>query len=344
MARSLIALVASSLSLSACGITQPKIPDTQTLYGTEPQERILYRPQGQPASLLGKEVIQGTDGVARLSDELRPGCVIRSNQVPEAWSRAYSVRVEETAGGILSLPNIAELKAHYGEAVRVRVSIRNTQRLDGDIKGDCGTLVVLSVRVGTGESFVGSKSDVDTAASRAAATIGASGGYSQRRQTVEQFSWTEPQAWSFTYGSPNSTAAVHVTARMPTELADGEQYAITMRSDVKAWLLVYGYGPDGALFRLLPNMKFPVIEAAAGETRELPRLRAQLANPALPAHETLVLYAFDAPEYAQRFAMPAGSPTAEQMKQWEELLKVELAKVGQRHWERQEIHYRISPR
>jgi hypothetical protein len=307
------------------------------------REHLLFRPHGNPEELLGRSVTRAADGSFAIASELPAGCVVRTKRTPERWRRTYVEELRRVAGAGADFGEIAELKARYGSEARVRVEVENTERLDADLEGECGEGVITMVRVGTGSRFIGTKTQKEGAAGVTVMGVGTTADASEARDQAVSFSWSEPQAWVFEVGHGSRGRRMELNAAMPTELSDGQHYRVTVLPNRAVWLIAYYREEDGRVGKLLPNMENPVIAVAPNERRELPELQVGLNDPAKAAREWFVVCGFDDPAFVQKFEPPKGDPSPEQMQAWHKELPALLETIGRRHYQCEEIGYRIVP-
>lgn len=313
------------------------------LHGLARREHLLFRPHGNPEELLGKSLTRNDDGSFAIASERAPGCGVRVKRTPEQWRRNYIEELRSVAGASADFGEIAQLKGRYGSEAAVRVNIENTGRLEADLEGDCGDRVITMVRVGTGSRFVGTKSNLDGDLGVTVLGAGTTADASEARSKAISFSWSEPQAWAFEVGRGTRGRRMELNAEMPTDLVDGQRYRVTVHPNRAVWLIVYYREENGRVGKLLPNAEVPVLAVVANERRELPELQVGLTDSAKAAQEWLVVCGFDDPAFAQDLGPPKGHPSPDQMQAWHQNLPTQLDKISRRHYQCEEVGYRIHP-
>jgi len=312
-------------------------------HGLAEREHLLFRPRGNPEELLGRAVTFTPDRKLTIADELSPGCAVRARHTPERWTRKYQDELKSAVAAGAEFGEIAQLEGKYGAEARVEVSIRNVERLDADLEGDCGERLITSVRVGTGSRFVGSRAMQEGKGGLAAMGAGVKASAAQTEDRATEFTWDEPQAWVFTISPGRRTRRMELNAAMPLELTDGQPYRITVIPNQAVWLLVYYREESGQVGKLLPDEENQVVAVAPQERRELPEMRAALNDPAQGVRETMVVCGFDDQEYVNQFAPPKGDPSPAQMTEWSKALPERLSALKNRHYRCENIGYRIVP-
>ena len=308
-----------------------------------PGERLLYLPDGDPESLLGREVSQDANGHTVIAAERKPGCTASVEKVDTAFARAYESELRNVAGFEATVKRMVELEGHYESGLRLRLSVDNAHVLRGELSGNCGEQVIAEVKVGTGSREVvqlkqgGGTVKVD-------AGLAGGGGVSGERSTTEaeSLTWDTPQAWAFTLASGNVGRAL-VEIRMPESLVAGQRFTPSVTVNAPLWLVVLYRDAEGHHGVLAPRGGTTALRAS-GDTLELPTLVPEN----LPGHEEdremLLVYGFTEAADFDLFKPPAGAIDTAQADAYATALKERLdaGEIPKKRWTSAEFTYVIQ--
>ena len=247
--------------------TSQKVDRTQVA----PGERLLYLPDGDPASLLGREVTTDAQGHTVVAAERKPGCTVAIQKIATSFERDYESELRNVAGFQATVQRMVELEGHYENGLRLRLRVDNDHVLRGEVSGDCGDHVITEVKVGTGSREV---VQLERGGGSAKINGGPAGGagVSGERSTSEQevLAWDSPQAWAFALSSGNvGRAAVEI--QMPESLVAGARFTPKITVNAPLWLVVLYRDAEGHHGVLAPRGGRSAVHAS-GATVDLPAL------------------------------------------------------------------------
>ena len=203
-----------------------------------PGERLLYLPEGDPESLLGREVTEDAEGHTVIAGERLPGCVATVRKVDTAFERDYESELRNLAGFEATVKRMVELEGHYESGLRLRLHVENAHVLRAELSGNCGDQVVAEVKVGTGSREVVQLKQGGGSVKVDGGPAGGGGASGERSATeADTLSWDTPQAWAFTLTDGNVGRA-SVEIRMPESLVAGQRFTPSVRVNEPLWLVV----------------------------------------------------------------------------------------------------------
>jgi hypothetical protein len=325
-------LLATLLAVVGCtrnrgGIERPDGDAAQPFDG-----QMLLTPVGEPAALLGRVVTQDAGGLWVVSDERAPGCEVTERRVTAKWKHTFVDEADRVASISIGNRQLAGLSAEYGEGLRQRMVIENEAELRADLRGSCGDNVITMVRVGKGSRELGYYKNASGGAWVPIGKTKVGAGAGAHEKIEGTLAWTEPQAWSFTVGAPNSGTAVDLVVHMPAELAAGTTFTAEIEVKRDVWLVVLYEAADGSVGVLLPSSGAPEQIATAGDRVELVPFTAIAAPGQARTHEKLIVYGFAEKGDFDRFRPPAGAVSPEQAKAYALELPRRLEEIPRRRW------------
>ncbi len=344
-------LAAAFAVVTACktdgDTTRPggKSSATQTVDRTQvaPGERLLYLPDGDPESLLGREVTTDAQGHTVVADERKPGCTVATTRVETSFARDYESELRNVAGFQATVQRMVELEGHYENGLRLHLRVDNDHVLRGELSGACGEQVIAEVKVGTGSREIvlleqgGGSVQVDGG-------LAGGGGVSGERSNTEQevLQWDSPQAWAFGLTSGNVGRAA-IDIQMPESLVAGDRFKPTIAVNAPLWLVVLYRDAEGHHGVLAPRGGRPALHAS-GDTVDLP----ELVPSNLPGHsedrETFVVYGFTEEADFGLFKPPAGAIDTAQADAYAKELRDRLdsGEIPKKRWTTAEFTYVIQ--
>ena len=282
-----------------------KTADTVDRAEVAPGERLMYVPEGDPQSLVGREVVRDAEGHVVIARERKPGCSANVRRVDNAFRREYESELKNVAGFEASVRRMVELEGHYESGLRLRLSIHNEHVLRGDLEGDCGASVIQEVMVGTGSREV---VQLKRGGGAVAVDLGpAGGGKAQGDRSAgerEALSWESPQAWAFKLSDGDVGRAL-LEIEMPETLVAEQPFQAKIRVNAPLWLVVLYRDAEGHHGVLLPRGRAAI--QAAGDLVALPRMTPSNLEGHAEDREMLLVYGFTEQADFELFKPPAGN-------------------------------------
>ena len=316
--------------------------DTVRRTQVAPGERLMYLPEGDPPSLLGREVSQDANGHTVIAADRKPGCTVNVEQVDTSFVRDYESELRNVAGFEANVKHMVELEGHYETGLRMRLAVDNAHILRGELSGNCGEQVITEVKVGTGtREVVQVKKGGGTV--KVNGGLAGGGGVSGERSAneTETLTWDSPQAWAFTLSGGNvGRAALEI--RMPESLVAGDRFTASVATNAPLWLIVLYRDAEGHHGVLAPRGGQSAV-LASGDTLTLP----ELIPSNLPGHaedrETLLVYGFTEEADFKLFKPPAGAIDVAQADAYAKTLaeRLEGGEIPKKRWTSAEFTYVI---
>jgi len=313
---------------------------------------LLLFPSGDAESLLGRTVQRTKDGSWTIADRRAPGCDVRVRRREAKYKVKRRVDVSHMTSLSAGFAKLVDLQARYGASDKVDIEIENTAVLHADIRGECGEVIVDKVFVGRGKrKLVRSRE----AGGGAHATIqGITPGVEHVEKAIlgDSIEWKHDQAYGFTYKKLETTEPLSLLVRMSGHITEGDQIDFRFETNKAAWLVVYYLDQQGKGAVLWPSPEEPEPQATAGKPAVLPSvaerlagitIEARLAQPGVPARETLIVYAFsEKADYDQ--TKPSVGAASDRGGWLAANLTQKVERLPLSRWTRAKIHYVIKPK
>lgn len=350
--------VLRALAIGSCCVVascEPKEPSTNpddgtvsstanTVDSTEvaPGERLMYLPEGDPQSLIGREVTRDAEGHIVIAGERKPGCTAKVQRVANEFSRDYESELRDVAGFEANVRRMVELQGNYESGLRLRLQVSNQHVLRGDLEGNCGASVIQEVSVGTGAREV---VQVESGGGAVAVDLGPAGGgqASGQRSTGEReaLSWDTPQAWAFKLTEGELGRAL-LEIVMPEELVAETEFQASVRVNAPLWLVVLYRDAEGHHGVLLPRGAGRA-SYAAGDEVELPKMVPSNLSGHDEDREMLLVYGFTEEADFALFKPPAGAIDAARADEYAARVKERLdgREIPRKRWTYAEFTYVI---
>jgi hypothetical protein len=347
-------IVASVLSASAACTKQgflaaPEADPTITakVGSFAPDMHFLVEPTGDAEDLLGRAVHVTSAGGWTIADERAPGCNVRVKRSSADYEKSYRMGLGDLTALSGGYGELLKLEARYGRSVEAEMKVHNLETLTADTEGDCGEVIVKSVRIGTGERKLLRKADGAAKVHVGKGPIGVSAGREAATDAADEIRWSTPQAYAFSYEGGVRRKVFELDARIPDSLRDGERFTLKFRASEDAYLVAYYLEESGEGAVLFPDAALPVPMVAAGSTFVFPpeghkQLEAQLRDPTIAVHETIVVYAFAERADFDRFRPAALTASTDALAYAAELTNV-LSSIPISRWDRHSVTIEITP-
>ncbi|HEY0132653.1 MAG TPA: DUF4384 domain-containing protein [Nannocystis sp.] len=312
-----------------------------------PDMHFLIEPTGDAEDLLGRAVHVTSAGGWTIADERAPGCDVRVKRSAADYEKSYRMALGDLTALSGGYGELLKLEARYGRSVEAEMKIHNLETLTADIEGDCGEVIVKSVRIGTGERKLLRKAEGVAKVNVGKGPIGVSAGREAATDAADEIRWSTPQAYAFTYEGGVRRKVFELEAQIPGTLRNGETFELVFTGSEDAYLVIYYLEENGEGTVLFPDAGVPVPMFAAGETLSLPpagqkKLQAQLRDPTIPERGTVVVYAFAERGDFDRFRPAALTDSTDALAYAAELTRV-LSSVPISRWDRHTTTIEILP-
>jgi len=308
----------------------------------------LIEPSADAEDLLGRAVHVTSKGSWTIADERAPGCSVRVKRSAAEYEKSYKINLGDMTAMSGGYGELLKLEAKYGRSVEAAMKVQNVETLTADTEGDCGEVIVKSVRVGTGERRLQRKAEGSVKGKAGKGPIGAEAGREGVTEVADEIKWSSPQAYAFTYDAPSVRKVFEIDVEIPQKVTDGDRIRMILKSDADAYLVVYYLDATGAGMVLFPQEAIPVPMVKGGEAFTLPHkdvkdILVRLADPKVGTQDTLVIYAFAARGDFDRFKPSAMGVTNDAIAYVAELTKA-LSSIPISRWDRQTVTIEIQPK
>jgi len=344
----LVALVLASCTKQGF-LEAPEADDTVTgkVGSFKSDTHFLIEPSADAEDLLGRAVHVTSKGGWTIADERAPGCSVRVKRSASAYEKSYAISLGDMTAMSGGYGELLKLEAKYGRSVEAAMKIQNVETLTADTEGDCGEVIVKSVRVGTGERRLQRKAEGSVKGKAGKGPIGAEAGREGLTDVADEIKWTSPQAYAFTYDAPTARKVFEIEANIPTKVQNGDKLQLNFTSKEDAYLIIYYLDATGAGVVLYPADFLQVPRIVAGETLTLPppgvkELQAALVDPKVPTQDTIVVYAFASRGDFDRFK-PSSMGSGDALTYAADLTKA-LSSIPISRWDRQTVTIEIQPK
>jgi len=307
----------------------------------------LLEPTGDAEDLLGRAVHVSSAGGWTIADERAPGCQVRVKRTSADYEKSYRIGLGDMTSMSGGYMEFLKLEARYGRSVEAEMKIHNLETLTADAEGDCGEVIVKSVRIGTGERRLMRKAEGTAKGRVGKGPVGIEGGREALTDAEDKIKWSTPQAYAFTYEQPAHRKVFAIDTDIPGSLRDGQSFALRFTSAVDAYLVIYYLEENGEGAVLFPDAGLPVPMTEAGKTLVLPPpgqtpLQAQLRDPTIPERGTVVVYAFAERSDFDRFR-PAALTSSSDALAYVAALTQSLSTIPISRWDRHTVMIEITP-
>ncbi len=295
--------VLCALSLGACTkqgfLEAPKAEESvlESVGSFQTDTHFLLEPSADAEGLLGRAVQVTSKGGWTIADERAPGCQVRVKRAVADFEKSYRIGLGDMSALSAGYSELIKLEARYGRSVEAAMKVHNLETLTADIVGDCGEVVVTSVRVGTGERTLQRKAEAGGGGRVGKGPIGVKVGRDAATDVVDEMRWSSPQAYAFTYKGIQSRKVFEVQADVPEQVTEGDEINLRLTATDDAYLVIYYLDQNGGGGVLFPDVRLLAPRVKAGQTLVLPPdgdqpIQARLLTPGKPATDTLVIFAF----------------------------------------------------
>jgi hypothetical protein len=351
----LAATIALGVAFTAgCGGGGGAAPQTSLPAPKAPVEgHLLAFPQGDGEGLLGRAVTRNESGGYRIADERAAGCEVLVRRNKAAFHSSRETETSKLATLDAGYQALLALSAKYGDQSKASLELDNTQVLEADLRGACGTLVVSKVFVGTGKRRVFAANQASAKASLTG-PVAVSPSYATQARDVDEISWQDDQAYAFDVRELTAESeAVRVDVQLPSIVTEGDEVSVAFTSAQEAFLVVLYVDADGKADVLWPSNEEPVPRVTPTAKALLPSvaeraagilLRPTLARPGAKAREQLVVYAFRDRGDFDLLKPSALGAINDGAAHYEERLAERLRHVPAHRWSRAVLGYTIEPK
>lgn len=334
------------LCAAACTPTPPELPEgfaakVGQVEAPEGEHLLLY-PTGDAEGLLGREVQLSEDGGWTIADSRSAGCEVSVQKSESQYEREYVANLKSIASISAGYADLVSLGAKYGSSIEARANVKNSYVLVADLRGSCGSRVVDSVRVGTGERTIQRSAEVGGGAKVNVEGVPIGAGAEDKAEVGGKFAWQNPQGYAFTYKEFEATEPIGLSIQAPTRIEEGSHFEIAISAKKQVWLVVFFLESDDRGGVLIPMNGIPEAMVPAGGTYRLPPARAVLRQAGVAARETLIVYAFTERADFESLKPAIGTWEADAAKYAADLTK-KLSSVPIRRWDRTVLSYVIEP-
>ena len=312
-----------------------------------PDMHFLVEPTGDAEDLLGRAVHVTSAGGWTIADQRSPGCDVRVKRSSADYEKSYRMGLGDLTALSGGYGELLKLEARYGRSVEAEMKIHNLETLTADTKGDCGEVIVKSVRIGTGERKLLRKVEGVAKVHVGKGPIGVSAGREAASDAEDEIRWSTPQAYAFTYEGGIHRKVFELDAQVPGTLRNGERFLFRFSASEDAYLVGYYLEENGAGAVLFPDAALPVPLVQAGRTLIWPPsvqndVQAQLRDPNVQERGTLVVYAFAERGDFDRFRPAALTASTDALAYAAALTKA-LSSVPISRWDRHTVTIEITP-
>ncbi len=334
------------MALEGCTPTPPELPQgfaAQVGQIEAPEgEHLLLYPTGDAEGLLGREVQLSEDGGWTIADARSPGCEVSVRKTESQYEREYTANLKSMASVAAGYADLVSLGAKYGSSIEARANIKNSFVLVGDLRGACGSRVIDSVRVGTGERSMLRSAEAGGGAKAVIEGVPLGAGSENKTEIGGRFAWQNPQGYAFTYKEFEATEPIGLSISVPTRIEEGSKIDIAISAKKQVWLVVFFLESNDRGGVLIPMNGIPEAVVPAGGTYRLPPARATLRQPGVAARETMIAYAFTERADFESLKPPIGTWEEDAAKYAAELTS-KLSSIPIRRWDRTAVSYVIEP-